>query len=395
MHMNNKKVKPGPKPNPTPKPQHRPQGTGSIRKLPDGRYEARLVTATYYVTDDKGNRQQKRKVKSRRYATHKAAEAGITKMRLEYERDCQGCNLTHNPTLVDVYNAWSADHEQQVTGDTMGCYKAAWTHLKAVHHVKMSDLGIDALQACIDHCSAGKRTRENIKALVNLLYKYAIPRGYTGSNINLGHFLRVNYDHSAEGIPRASLSDPELTAISKRAADGDIDAQDVMCLTYLGCRPAEFLSLRIENVRTKTTAAGDTYHYVIGGGKTAAGRDRTITISPKIWPYMHDRIGDRTTGYIFLGAHGGKRDLKRWTEHHFYAALERAGIDNPLVKAGGNTERHRITPHSCRHTWARLVKRIDAPTVDKLAIIGHTKREQLEYYIDSKPDELRRITDAI
>ena len=277
----------------------------------------------------------------------------------------------------------------------MGCYQAAWGHLQPVQHIRMSDLGIDALQHCIDHCSAGKRTRENIKALVGLLYKYAIPRGWTSNGINLGQYIRLNYDHTKEGIPRQSLSDEELTALTVQAQAGDVDAQDVLCLIYLGCRPDEFLSLRVENVKIQTAADGSTYHYVIGGSKTTAGKNRTITISPKIWPYMQARIGNRTSGYIFQGRKGGKRDLRRWTQYRFYRALQRAGIDNPIVDAGGGTQRRRITPHNCRHTWARLAKEVQAPTVDKLALIGHTQREQLEYYTDSTPDDLRRITDAI
>ena len=41
------------------------------------------------------------------------------------------------------------------------------------------------------------------------------------------------------------------------------------------------------------------------------------------------------------------------------------------------------------------MKRIDAPSKDKLELIGHTSEEMLRYYQDVKVDDLRRITDML
>lgn len=78
----------------------------------------------------------------------------------------------------------------------------------------------------------------------------------------------------------------------------------------------------------------------------------------------------------------------------FYAALEAAGIDNPISERNG-IKYHRYTPHSCRHTFATLMKGIPAPTADKLKLIGHTTDAQLRDYQDVDIENLRAITDQI
>ena len=109
---------------------------------------------------------------------------------------------------------------------------------------------------------------------------------------------------------------------------------------------------------------------------------------------MEDALSGRSEGFLYGNLHlgGGKYTLKKWTQYHFYRCLERAGIENPMVKAGGGTARHRITPHSCRHTFARLLKGVkDAPVETKLDIIGHTDEEQLRDYMDSTLPERQAV----
>lgn len=78
----------------------------------------------------------------------------------------------------------------------------------------------------------------------------------------------------------------------------------------------------------------------------------------------------------------------------FYQVLDACGIDNPVDEQGG-AKRHRYTPHSCRHTFATLMKRVPGADKDKLELIGHTSQEMLRHYQDVDYQDLRRVTDAI
>ena len=62
----------------------------------------------------------------------------------------------------------------------------------------------------------------------------------------------------------------------------------------------------------------------------------------------------------------------------------------------GTREYHRITPHSCRHTFATLMKNVTASDVDKMAIIGHASERQLhEYQSKSDTDAQRIIAEGV
>ena len=263
--------------------------------------------------------------------------------------------------------------------------------LKPLGNKHMSDIGIDDLQAYLDAIPHGRRTKEDCKTACGLLYTYGIPRNLTGGTLNFGKYLKLNYDKTQDGIKRQSLTDEELRSLFALADEGDEDAQVICICCLMGWRPDELLSLLIENVNLKE-------RYIIGGAKTEAGINRPVPIHDRIFSYLDKIIRGRKEGYVFGNLHlgGTKRSLKRYREYHFYPCLERAGIDNPLVPAGGGTERHRITPHSCRHTFARLLKGVkDSPVETKLDIIGHTDEDQLRDYMDSTLPERREVINKI
>ncbi len=261
----------------------------------------------------------------------------------------------------------------------MGCYRAASNWLEPVMGMPMEEITIDDLQECMDDCPNGKRTKQNIKALVGLLYKYAIPRKL--ADINLGTYLHVSGDAGG----KTPL--PEGTVEKLEAAVGTIPgAEVVLCQCYLGFRPSELLEL-------DCTDYDRTERAFVGGAKTDAGRDRTVTISPKIQPIIDRLTADRIGGPVFRDNNGRRLTLKAYRAQ-FYQILEALGVDNPRVTVGAVT-RYTYTPHSCRHVFATLVKRVEAPDKDKLELIGHTDIKMLQHYQGVSLEDLRRITDAM
>ena len=55
----------------------------------------------------------------------------------------------------------------------------------------------------------------------------------------------------------------------------------------------------------------------VGGGKTAAGTNRSVTISPKIQPLIDDIIGERTSGAIFCKDDGTQMSYKDFRDNYF------------------------------------------------------------------------------
>lgn len=344
----------------------RPNGAGSVYKLPNGKYAA-VVTTGYKKGADGIKRRQTRK---RVFDKRKDAVAALAKMTAEPTREML--------SLRQLYDRWLPTHKADK--QTIGCYTAAFKHFRDIEVFRLDNITIDDLQENIDECGCGRRTQENMRTCLSLMYKYGIPRHLIPDDLNLAHYLHVSGEGAA---PRESFTDVQIEKIRRTKTP---EAEDVLMMIYLGFRPSEFLALTAEDY-------DKTHRAFTGGAKTDAGRNRTVTVSPKIAPVVVSRVN--RGGFITQQKNGSQWPLKAFTEKVFYKALRDAGIDNPIITVAGETPRHKYTPHSCRHTFATLMKRADGSDKDKLALIGHTSDEQLRDYQDVHWEDLQRITDAI
>lgn len=262
----------------------------------------------------------------------------------------------------------------------MDCYRAAKKYFRDIWDQKFVEITIDDLQECVDECEKGKRTRENMKALAGLLYKYAIPRHIV--DLNLGPYIVVGGGDSGT---KDALPDEAVAAIEK--AVGVVTGADyVLCQCYLGFRPSEFLALDAKDYNRKERA-------FVGGAKTDAGRDRVVTVSPKIQKIIDRLVKDKVAGPVFCSSDGTPMSIKTYRSM-FYDVLEKCGIENPVTEVDG-VKRRKYTPHSCRHTFATMMKRVPGADKDKLELIGHTSESMLRHYQDVSYEDLRRVTDAL
>jgi integrase len=347
------------------KAKHRGNGTGTVFKR-GNKYVAQ-VTIGYEKGADGIRR---RKTRSKTFDKRKDALAALTKLTAEPVRNV--------PTLRQLYDRWLPTHH--AGKQTLDCYKAAFRYFRDVELFRLDNLTIEDLQECIDSCGKSRRTQENMKTALGLMYKYGIPRHLIPDDLNIAQYLRVGGEQAAH---RDAFTDVQIEKLRRAGTE---ETNTVLMMIYLGFRPSEFLELTDRDYDAK-------HHAFIGGAKTDAGRGRTVTVSPKILPLVEQRT--KKAGYITHDTSGSKWRLQPFTEKVFYKALEDAGIDNPVIKVAGETPRHKYTPHSCRHTFATLMKRAVGSDKDKLALIGHTSDEQLRDYQDVSFDDLQRITDAI
>ena len=355
--------------------KRRGNGQGSVFKLPNGKYKA-FVTVGYY-TDDEGKKH--RKTKSRTFDKKKDAVEALATLGKEAALEKEKKRAI---TFKALYDQWYPTHT--ASAQTMGCYSAAVKHFSDIYTMQIGDVDVDDLQECLDNCPAGRRTRENMRAVVGLMYKYGIPRHMIPDNLNLAPFLTVTGEAA---VHRESFTDEQIKKI--RAGIGKIPYSDyVYVMIYTGFRPSEFLAL-----------TGDSYDSahcaLVGGSKTDAGINRVVTLSPKIKPLVEAQAGH--SGQMWNNAQTGEAwlSLQQFTRQCFYPTLDALGIDNPVIEIAGGVKRRRYTPHTCRHTFSTLMKRIAGADKDKLALIGHSSSEMLRYYQDVNYADLEKITDQI
>lgn len=284
-------------------------------------------------------------------------------------------------TFKGIYDLWLPEFQKRGRSkSTEDNYKAAMKHYKDIWFIKFSDIGIDDLQECIDDCPKGKRTRQVMKVLGGLLYGYAIPRGYV-DNVNKAQYIFVS---GAEGTAREEFKEHEIEKV--RQSIGKVPYADyIYCNIYLGFRPHEFITLDV----SQYNAEGK---YFVAGEKTEAGKDRIVTVSPKIQAIIDQQVKGKTSGSVFPNENGEVFGLRAYREDVFYVALEAMGLPTPRTAMEGG---RKLTPHCCRHTFATLMKNVQAADIDKLSLIGHTSVEMLQHYQHTNLEDLRKITDQI
>ncbi len=342
----------------------RGNGTGTAYKV--GKTWVAEVTLGFRMDEDG----IVRRVKNRKYGFRTKKEA------LDYLPTLQGQQRREKDiTWQQLYERWLPTH--RASESTAACYKAAENHFRQIEFMKVKDVEIEDLQDCIDSCPRGKGTQTRMKVLAGLLYKYAVPREI--AKLNLAQYLVVGGE---TGAARESFTGEQIERI-KRQIGKIPHAEYIYCMCYLGFRPSEFFALDV-------SAFDRVNHTLTGGAKTEAGKNRIVTISPKVLPYVEAAAGDRTSGPLFCNSDGEVYANYQFRADVFYPVLKAAGIENPVVSG-----RHKYTPHSCRHTFATLMKRVDGAEKDKLELIGHANAEMLRYYQDVTIDDLRRITDRI
>ena len=345
----------------------RGNGTGSVYQR--GKTWTAAKTLGYYMDAD--GKQKRRTVSKGGFKTKKDAVEYLPFLAARPKRNV-------NVTFAKLYETWLPTH--QASKSTLDCYRSAYKWFEPVHWMQMQDIDIDDLQECMDECPKGKRTKENMKALCGLMYKYAIPRNL--ATLNMGQYLVIHAE-STEGKNALPLD-----ALEKlRKAVGRVPYADyIVAQCYLGFRPSELLALDAKHYNRKEKAFTD-------GAKTDAGKDRIVTISPKIQPIIDRLTKDKISGPVFCKENGKPLSIKEYRDY-FYAALESVGVHNPIEGEGDN-RRHKYTPHSCRHTFATMMKNVQAPDKDKLSLIGHTSTEMLRHYQDVDLAALRKITNAL
>lgn len=339
----------------------RGNGTGTVYQLPNKTWKA-VITIGYEIQDGK----KKRITRSKSgFRTKKDALEYIPELR----------KVEHVPeeiTFKALYDRWFPLHESKVSHSTMLCYQAAMKYYKPIWYAKMSDLKTAALQECLDTCGQGKRTQQNMKALGTLLYRYAAKNDI----VKKDYATLLDVGGETQG-PREPFTEDELNIMWKKYKKiPNLDLVLILC--YTGFRLEELLQLTGKDLHKEVTD-GQEWWYFIGGEKTEAGKNRMVAVSPKILPLV---LPYRKPGYLF-SPDGKKLSAAKFRNDIYYPALEAAGLPKKV-------------PHSCRHTYATLMKNVDGVSDrDKMQSIGHTSMTMTNHYTHADKASQKRLAEGL
>ena len=334
-------------------------GLGSVFKDKNGTWIAECTIGW----DDNNGKLARVRRKKRGFATKAEALAHLPELRQELPQQDM------NVKFKDLYSKWLDGHTEKVTQSTINCYKSAYKYFSGLYYVEVSKIRTEHLQKCIDECPHGKRTKENMKALGTSLWRYAMQLDIVDRNY--AEYIYIKKEEDAEKIAFSKDQLSRMWANVEKVPN----LKYVLLLCYTGMRISEMTGALTENYNSEEG-------YFVTGVKTDAGKNRTITISPKISPFFSE-FGKGKHLFTELSA-------KKFRTTVYYPALQAIDLDH-LDEEG----EHIYTPHCCRHTFATLMKNVDAPPTDKQKLIGHAKFEMTAHYTHTDIESLKRITDNL
>lgn len=250
-------------------------------------------------------------------------------------------------TVQEVYDAWKAEHFRELTTKGVLMYEFAWLKIAPVHTKRFRSLRVENLQAIVDDmidAGLSRSSTDKVRQLCGQLYKWAMREDIVDKNI--AQFVKLQKDEKTE----KAIFSPEDIAKLERNLDDD-GAKVIWLLIYSGMRVGELFSLKKSDVHLNEG-------YMIGGEKTAAGRDRIIPITDKARPVVEYLFGKASD--LLIDGYSGPRKLNSW---------QRRGFSNALNKCGITTEG--LSTHSTRHTFASLCVNAGVKPEALQKIIGH------------------------
>lgn len=330
------------------KAKSRGNGQGSVYKLPSGKWRAAITL--YYTKEG-------RRVYKTKSGFDKKKDALNYLSTLREERE-----VAPNIKFVDLYDEWSRQHYPRISRDAEYGYRAAYKYCEKLYPWVFGDLKAKDLQAVVDACDKQRRTKADIKSLLNNMYKYAIENDY----------VEKNYATFIKLPPKEKTKNDAFTGeeIEKFWSDYEAGAEFtgyILIMIYTGMRFGELATIKKENMYIKE-------RYMIGGIKTEAGIDREIPISERIAPII-------TRLYL-----QNQKKLLEMPEKVFYnnyrETLERLKI-RPLK------------PHCCRHTFSTLManKGVQPAIIKETA--GHEDYATTMIYTHIKLDEKLKAVNSL
>lgn len=312
-----------------------PNSYGSVVKLSGKRRKPYAVRLTLGWTDD-GKQIQK-------YISYHAKRTEAIAALAAYRENPYDLS-NHDVTFSELYERWG---ENKYGGDIPNCYRAAYKRVPHLHDMAFVDIRKRHIQGEVGACELGYSSKKNIKTLCNKLYNFAIDLELVTANVA----TTVELPPSEESTIRHPFAPDELEYLWQHT--DDTGARFALIFCYTGLRPTELLKIKTENVHLDD-------RYMMGGMKTAAGKNRAVPIAEKIFPFI-EALYDESNEYLIMDNCDDKPMLTydRLRSHVWEKSEALRALPAPHL------------PHDGRHTCASL---LDNPGINLKTIqliLGH------------------------
>ncbi|MBO5921744.1 MAG: tyrosine-type recombinase/integrase [Oscillospiraceae bacterium] len=329
--------------------KQRGNGQGSVYKRGD-KWAAEITQGYYIDTDGKRKRKVRRKCG---FDKKKDALAYLETLRTQAQPVAVS-------SVADLYSLYHSEAEKKLSHSKMQAYEIAWKKIVgSVGFRKITALTVPELQTITDTAGTSYYTKRDIKNLLSHLYRIAIRDDITDKN--RAQYIQLPEHETAE---RAVFTEDEIAELWS-FSDHYI-VKHILVMIYTGMRPAEILSVKVENIFLKD-------HYLTGGVKTRKSKSRKIIIADKV---------SSTLAELVQTAKGIR--LSNYTKNAFYDAWNDFRVSHGI--------REELTPYCCRHTYVTRLTALKVSPAMLQELVGHEDYETtLEYTHLSIADRLAEV----
>lgn len=323
-----------------------PNGYGSVYKLSGKRrnpYIARKTTG--WTIDDTSGTARQQYITIGYYPTKAEALAALA-------------NYNANPyditagtiTFAEVYAKWSDVHFQNIVPSARRTWISAFNHSAPLHKMRMRDIRPNHLEGAIRDAKVGQSTKQRMKSLYNMMYKYCLKYDIVDKN------YAALCDSVKSGDPVIQRVPYRPEEVQQLWDNIDFPFVDMVLIgIYSGWRPQELAVLQVKDVDLEART-------MFGGLKTDAGRNRCVPIHPRIYDLVvanYNKALAMGSDYLFNDENGQQGTHLTYDKYR--------GRFTKINKKLGQTHR----PHDTRHTFISIAKSQGINEHILKLIVGH------------------------
>lgn len=351
-----------------------PNGIGSVHQIGDSKrrrkpWRARVPSHIEFNAET-GKATQKY-ITLGYYETEQEAIAAL----FDYRKDPYTLEAATS-TFADVFELWKERKYPDVSASAQRGYNAAFSNSEPLHKMKMRDIRTNHLEKVMETVEGGHKLQARLKSFWNQIFKFAMEHDIIQKNYSEFVALR----DKDEGTKRTAIAPEDIEKIWQLTdEDGEIGqaAQIAMIYIYTGFRATELLEVKKENV----DLAG---RIIVGGLKTAAGKDRRVPIHKAILPFVERLMA--TPGEYLIS-----REIKGKPSKVSYQLLLKYWWSKLMAKLGDAP----YTCHYARHTCATMLRKAGVPEDLRKLILGHANGDITDRYTHHTDDMLLDAIDMV
>ena len=261
-------------------------------------------------------------------------------------------------TFADVFDMWKVKKFADISKGSVNVYMASYKSSTPLHNMKMRDIRTIHLEQIMNSVKTGYQSQLSMKTLWGQLFKYALEHDIVEKNY--AEFVKTR--DKAEGTKRTAIPPEVIEKFWKAIDEGDEDAEIAMIYIYTGFRLTELLEVEKETVDIEN-------RIIVGGKKTAAGKDRRVPIHKCILPFIEKRMQQKGD-YLITGRdkyEGKPLSKHNFAYHHWNKLMDRLGLED-------------LTPHYARHTFATMLRTAGIDEDLRKLLMGHANGDITDRY---------------